>query len=142
LEIDLPNETITDLVEIVRDAPTGFTTLSALAFAPDGTLFAMDALRGLGVLDPLTGVFADVNSVPTSGFVSPITFDDGGVLYGYGDGLYVIDTATGDLTLVGDPAISQMRGLAFYSVPEPTGWFFCLAAGIVLTLWQRKWSIK
>lgn len=79
---------------------TGFTAIQCLA-AVDGVLYAWDNNAGLLTIDPGTGAATDVNpAVGGNGDMQWLARRSDGALVGGANGLYEIDLATGDATLI------------------------------------------
>jgi hypothetical protein len=98
--------------------PTGRTTLQALTFGPDGTLYGWDVSTGVAgglyTLDPVTGAATDVNpAVGADEDIQCLTFAPNGALYGANREIYTIDPATGELTLVVAMGGVDIRGMEF-----------------------------
>ena len=96
----------------------GVTNVSSIAFAPDGTLYAVNSLTDeLIVIDPATGNVTVVGTL-TAG-VSGIDFiynagDVAASLYGVtANGLYHIDTTTASCTALDSPGLTTMTSLAY-----------------------------
>jgi hypothetical protein len=118
----------------------GTSEVSGLAFAPDGTLYALDTGADvLRAIDPANA--STLSSVPLSqalGAVAGMDFDPAsGVLYvadggtGGTNALYTLDPATGTLASIGPLGIaSGLSGLAV--VPEPGALAAAVAACAVL----------
>lgn len=92
-------------------AGTNIGELMALAFAPDGTLYAASwGNDELYTMNPTTGVATAVGSLGFGGIMD-LAFDTSGQLYGISGGLYSIDTTTGAGTLVTTPGNSCLMAL-------------------------------
>ena len=114
-------------------------TLEAIAFAPNGVLYALGKLDGnLYTVDLSTGLLTLVGNVgisigsPTGG----LTFAPDGTLFAtLDDKLYTLDLSTGLSSAVGssdpgmDTGFSSISGLAFAAVPEPSS-VISLAIGV------------
>ena len=102
---------------------TGLRGIQAIGFSPNGVLYGWDvggqvAGKGLVTIDTTTGVATDVNpSINSITSIQAITFGPDGNLYGAYQSLYRINVVTGDITLIGSGAYSDIRGLVV--VPEP-----------------------
>ena len=123
-------------------------TLSSLAYASNGTLYALGQGDGnLYTINPTTGAMTLIGNAGLSigSPVGALTFGPDGTLYGtFDDALYTINTTTGVATAVGDPTVgtgfASISGLAFGNgtlppaagtVPEPAS-ALLLAAGLGL----------
>ncbi len=121
--IDLSDGTVTTVGSF------GINNIQALAFAPDGTLYAWDTTLGLMTVDTSTGAATDVNSAVGGDFdVQALEFAPDGTLYGAKAELVTISTTTGERSVVGSGGYSDLRGLAY--IPEP-GTGLLLAAGLL-----------
>ncbi len=138
---------------------TGLPGLQGLEFASDGRLFAWDIAptpglgKGLVLLDPLTGLAADVNPLlgEAAGVdIQTLAFNSSGSLYGGRTSLYVIDPATGATTLVGSGGYDA-RGMAFLAddggpsqeiIPEPSSWLLMGVGlcGLLAAAWRAQSS--
>jgi len=114
---------------ITIDAATGASTAvgalthrySAIAFAPDGTLYGVsDSSYQLVILDPATG--AIVTELPNWGLGQHIqglaVRPTDSVVFGINPSnitLYTVNTSSGQLTVVGSPfaVLAEIEGLAF-----------------------------
>lgn len=120
LRIDLPSSTASVVGEI------GSSDISALAFAADGTLYAIDTgndtvleldptnastLSSVALSEPL-GALAGMDFDPRTG---TLYVADGGA--GGADALFTLDPGTGALTEIGPLGIES--GLSGLAVPEP-----------------------
>ncbi len=101
----------------------GVTNVSSIAFAPDGTLYAVNSLTNeLIIIDPATGNVTVVGTL-TAG-ISGIDFiynagDAVASLYGVtANGLYHIDTTTASCTALDSPGLTTMTSLA-YDATQP-----------------------
>ncbi len=117
-------DTATGVGTLIGD--TGLTSLQALDFAADGTLFGWSRQLGLVTLDPATGLAVDVN--PSAGgaeLFQSILFGTDGSLFGAGEtGLYWIDPTTGSTAFIGSGGYLEVRGIECIGtcvaiVPEP-----------------------
>jgi hypothetical protein len=113
---------------------TGFEGIQGLEFSPAGILYGWDIFAGLLTIDPSTGVATQVDPAGVgSALIQTLAFAPDGTLYGAREALFRIDTSTGDTTLVGSGGYSDIRGLEFATVPEPSslllvgGGLLCLA---------------
>jgi hypothetical protein len=102
--------------------PTGRTTLQALTFGPDGTLYGWDVATGVAgglcTLDPITGAATDVNpAVGADEEIQCLTFAPDGALYGAHRDIYTINPATGKLTLIVAMGGVGIRGMEFLVTP-------------------------
>jgi hypothetical protein len=96
--------------------------ITDLAFGPSGTLYAWDVAGGLRTVNTSTGAGTLVQS-GLSGLpdIRGLRFDANGTLYAAGfTDFYTIDPTTSAPTFIGTPGFSDIRGLAFASVPEPS----------------------
>ncbi len=95
-----------------------FGGMQGMTFAEDGTLYGWSVGHGLVTIDPVTAEATDVNlfSDGTSE-IQTLAFAPDGTLYGVHDSLYTIDTATGEIILVGSGGYSGIRG--FEWLPDP-----------------------
>ena len=129
-------DTTTGVGTLVGSLGTG---IQGLAFAPDGTLYGWDSLGpGLSVIDPATAVLTDVNpGVGVPAGIQGLDFTPDGTLWAVGaeltngfSALYKVDTATGELDLVGIPAgaVLDLRGI--WAIPEP-GTLGMVGAGLL-----------
>jgi hypothetical protein len=133
---------------------------SAMAFAPDGSLYILDTGQGQSGYDPpavlnkidlSTGTI--ISSITTNvalGYTAGMAFNpENGLLY-VGDGdlygtnnLYTLDVTTGAFTLVGATGIpggtvnmgGGLAGIVF--VPEPTT-ILLLASGLIVVCGRRR----
>jgi hypothetical protein len=139
----------TGVARLVAD--TGLEALATIAFSPDGTLYGWDigvvsGTVGLGLvtIDPLTGGATDVNpSVGGTSEISTLAFGPDGTLYGARSSLFTVDTATGELTLVGPlviPPDEYFGTLSLVWIPEPStlSALATLAAALLLAHLRRK----
>lgn len=115
---------------------TGFNSLQALDFSPQGKLYGWDITKGLLLINQFTGAATDVNAqVGGINGIQSIVFGPDGTLYGAGTGLYTIDVDTGAYTHVGASQYDDVRGLEV--VPEPSAWALIISAlglGLILRL--------
>jgi hypothetical protein len=115
---------------------TGTRGIQSMCFSPGGILFGWDVVeKGLVTIDTATGVATDVNpSISSSSMeaIQAMTFAPDGSLYGAYHSLYQIDAVTGDLTLIGSGAYSDIRGLVV--VPEPRSIELIVLGGLALLL--------
>lgn len=120
---------------------------SAMAFAPDGTLYVIDTtLQTLMTVDKTTGLSTgSVALNVTLGSAAGMTVDpDSGTFYvadGESDGtdkLYTLDVVTGQLTEIGSTGVSEgLAGLAY--LPEPSALpVFGVGAVVMLTGGRRR----
>jgi len=135
---------------------TGVKGATALAFSPDGTLYAWDTgspdpwvLDGAGLvtIDPISGLATDVNpevGEETQGGILALGFAPEGTLYGGRSKLFTVDTATGELTLVGPLVIPPdeyfgTRSLVWIPEPSTLASLATLAAALLLAhLWRKR----
>jgi len=96
---------------------------------------------GLVTIDTVTAEAVDVNPAVSGSAlqVQALEFAPDGTLYGGRNELYVIDPATGVLTLVGSGGYSNLRGLAF-AVPEPSTWALAAIALLMMVVVSRRRS--
>lgn len=88
--------------------------IHGLTFAEDGTCYGWSTSAGLIIIDPHLAESVDVNGEwDGSSEIQTLAFSSQGVLYGAHDSLYTIDTATGELTLIGSGDWGEVRGMAF-----------------------------
>ncbi len=101
---------------------TGLQGIQALTTGPNGKLYGWDvgttALdgRGLILLDPSTGVAADISDAigETDGVdIQTLAFNSTGKLYGGQNALYEIDPSNGATTLIGSGGYADVRGFEF-----------------------------
>ena len=114
---------------------TGATGVEALAFAPNGTLYAagspdtLSASGSLYTLDPVTGVLSLIADLGVND-VDAMTYGPDGFLYaadsegGSTSDLYQINPADGTLINLGNTGILELNGIAAI-VPNPAAvWLF------------------
>ena len=90
-----------------RIGATGFGSNAIVALAMhNGQLYAWDLNLGLGVLDPVSGAFTDVNRAVNGGLIHWLAERSDGQLIGGWFSLFAIDTATGVAT-----AYAQTTGM-------------------------------
>lgn len=92
------------------------TTLTDIAFAPDGRLFGID-FTTLYQVDPGSGALTEINGHDVPGG-NALVFDTDGTLYSAGsssNNLFTINPETGLSTVVGDTGTSSAGDLAFNS---------------------------
>jgi len=92
-------------------------SVRALAFSPDGLLYAVNWAPGsvLYVIDPETGVGAEIGELDAY-FTQSLDFSPEGVLYGWGrdEGLYTIDPESAEIHDVNPVAIGPfLQSIAF-----------------------------
>lgn len=86
--------------------------ITAMAFAPGGTLYAWSTIQGLITIDPATAIATDVNGTADgSAEIQSLTFDSKGALWGINDALYTVHVGTGAKTLVGNGSYGAVSGL-------------------------------
>jgi len=117
---------------------TGAPQVEALAFAPDGTLFAAGSTEddvlseSLYLLDPSTGAMALIGSMGV-GDVDCLSFGYDGFLYGadslagWSADLYRIRPDTGAATILGDAGVIELNGIAW--IPEPAALALLMLGG-------------
>jgi hypothetical protein len=113
--------------------PIGFYDVDALDFAPDGTLYAADALTNTFIkINPITGAGTAIGLFGYD-FIGGMDFAPDGVLYGsamstfggHGPGdLVTFDLAAGNATTIGSIGFSTVEGLAF----APDGTLYGISA--------------
>ena len=95
---------------------TNLSGIQALAFAPDGTLYAWSTGWGLLVLDPETAKAVNVSGANDgSSAIQSLFFDGAGELYGVHEDVYKIDRDTGARTLLSTGQFGSVRGAEFYA---------------------------
>lgn len=102
LEID----TVSGSVTLIGN--TGTASLQAMAMH-NAQLYAWDLTHGLGTIDPSTGVWTDVDPLVGGNDIQWLGVRGDGLLVGGGNGLHVVDPATGTLTMIA-PSIPYFRG--------------------------------
>jgi tricorn protease-like protein len=91
---------------------TGISDLMAMAFAPDGTLYAGSwSTNSLYVINKNTGAATLVGSLGFGGIMD-LDFDSQGNLFALSDSLFKVDLATGNGSLVTNLANSCLMGMA------------------------------
>lgn len=102
---------------------TGQSGVQGLAFSEDGTLYGLGPLGRLGVIDASTGVWTAVSPTAPSNFVlQSIAFGPNEVLYACDnvfETLQVVDTTTGEATLIGEGHFGDLRGIEFIPGTQP-----------------------
>jgi hypothetical protein len=125
---------------------TGLRGIQALEFSPAGILYGWDvgsgyltSGHGLVTIDPATGVSTPVSSTLGTIDIQTLAFGKNNKLYGAGQGnFYSIDVGTGAATLIGTGTYKDLRGIAFFPVPEPSTIALLLTATISGLLWWRR----
>lgn len=135
---------------------TGLRGPVALAFSPEGILYGWDlgdsnATGGAGLvtIDRVTGVAVDVDPTVNApeGLPTPVQvlgFAPDGTLYGAWKNLFIVDTATGELTLVGPLVVPPDEYFGVGSlvwIPEPAtlaGLLTLAATALVAHLCGRR----
>lgn len=115
-------------------ADTGASAIQALAVHPvDGNLYAWDLSRGLGIMNPYSGLFRYVGGGNSN--IQSICFDAAGThLYGVGGAnVYQINPSTGSVLSIWSSLGYDFRGAEF--VPEPV--MLTLATPMTLLMLQR-----
>lgn len=104
---------------------TGIADLMALAFAPDGTLYAASwNTDSLYTINPVTGAATLVGALGFGGIMD-LDFDSQGDLYGLSSSLFKINLATGAGTLVTNLANSCLMGMAIDSADRFLATDYC-----------------
>ena len=122
--VDVPDDLVTidtGTGAVTLVGSTGLSSLQALEFAPNGTLYAWDLGDGLVVVNPSTGAGGIVNpTYKPSADIQGLAFGPNCVLFGARDALYTINQSTGVETLVGSGGYTDVRGIEFVEdVEEP-----------------------
>lgn len=88
--------------------------LMGLAFSPEDVLYGWWVLNGLVKIDRSTGAgsLVDPSSLHDD-YIQTLAFDEKGLLYGGGNGLYIIDTNTGRPMRIGNGGQPDIRGMEF-----------------------------
>ena len=113
------------------DVNTGETTLigdsgtdhvQGLAFSENGILYGLDGLGRLGVIDVNVGTITAVGDAPRNRDLNSLGFGPAGTMYTAGNDfpeLYTLNLQTGEATLVGTGAFSDLRGLEYIPGSSP-----------------------
>ncbi|MGH7287380.1 MAG: PEP-CTERM sorting domain-containing protein [Myxococcota bacterium] len=115
---------------------TPFVSLTSLEFSPDGRLYAWQVFKGLVEIDPLSGTAVRITQGPDQLIqINSLAFTPGGGLIGVGQEVFDIDVSTGVAVSRGalvstPPGFVDIRGIAFWPVPEPSSLWLLLLAGL------------
>lgn len=117
----------------------GFSRVQGLDFSPDGTLYAWDVEEGLLIVNPMTGLAADVSPAqPGTAEIQSLAFTPDGRLFGARGNLYTIDPNTGAFSQLGTGSGIDLRGIEYVMVPEPTCLILVSVTLITPTWFSRK----
>jgi hypothetical protein len=115
-----------------------FNAPHAMAFAPDGTLYATDnGPRKLLTIDPATGKATRVAEINRP-IIDSLAFNSTGVMYGLDANsitLVSIDRTTGNATAV---RTGIARGAIAFVIPEPATMIMLSAGTVVLGSFRRR----
>jgi hypothetical protein len=115
------------------------SVIAGLVFSPSGQLFGFTHTGSLYRIDPATAATTPVGGSANAVF-SDAAFDQSGALYAADDnigGIYLIDTATGNGTLIGSTPF-QFNALGLIAVPEPSAAVLGIIGVTMLFLFRRN----